>query len=297
MYVNHIRKSNLSGVEQLEDRAMLDCSGALTGDIAHEPSEWVATLPRDVLRFASLRVGEVSNGRDTVVLDNDEIVEVQGNDLSMAQVKGYLHLFADSIGTNQFIETLDIRFSPWGRGSGSTTGRFEDFISDNLDLAIEENCDGLRFSQKVQWDLPGEGGEFFTGGFLDIDENGQGTLLHSGDIAEFVESYELTSVGDVKTLTVNTHVREVQFAINEDSSLTDEFGQIWNPESTIEIIDPNAVDTILGDIDGNGTVEFKDFLILSQNFGSDAEEADLDGDGEVGFADFLLLSNNFGKSA
>ncbi len=292
MHTKRTFASNLLGAEQLEDRAMLDCSGALVGEVAHEPSELVSTWPGDVLRFASLRVGDAIGGP----LENDEIVDVQGSDLSVAQVKGYLHLFADSIGTDSFIETQDIRFSSWGNGSGSTSQQFENFITDNLDLATVEVCDGLRFANNVAWELPGEGGEFFTGGFLDLDENGQGTLLTSGDIAEFVESYEITSVGDVQTLTLNTHIREVQFTINEDSSLTDEFGQIWNAESPIEIIDPNVVDTILGDIDGNGTVEFADFLILSENFGTNAEDGDLDGNGEVGFADFLLLSNNFGKS-
>ena len=53
---------------------------------------------------------------------------------------------------------------------------------------------------------------------------------------------------------------------------------------------------ITGDVDGNGEVNFTDFLILSDNFGStDAErtDGDLDGDGQVAFADFLILSDSF----
>jgi len=53
---------------------------------------------------------------------------------------------------------------------------------------------------------------------------------------------------------------------------------------------------IAGDVDGNGEVNFADFLILSANFGNtDAErkDGDLDGDGQVAFADFLILSDNF----
>jgi len=52
-----------------------------------------------------------------------------------------------------------------------------------------------------------------------------------------------------------------------------------------------------GDITGDGSVNFSDFLILSQNFGKvDAAfaDGDLDRDGTVGFADFLLVSQNFG---
>ena len=54
-----------------------------------------------------------------------------------------------------------------------------------------------------------------------------------------------------------------------------------------------------GDLDGSGTVDFADFLILSSQFGqSEVDTAligDLDRDGAVGFADFLILSDRFGS--
>ncbi len=52
-----------------------------------------------------------------------------------------------------------------------------------------------------------------------------------------------------------------------------------------------------GDIDGNGRVEFADFLVLSTNFGQEADAAggDIDCNGSVEFADFLVLSANFGQ--
>ena len=55
-------------------------------------------------------------------------------------------------------------------------------------------------------------------------------------------------------------------------------------------------DDIAGDVDGDGEVNFADFLILSANFGNTEAaraDGDLDGDGQVAFADFLILSNNF----
>jgi hypothetical protein len=54
-----------------------------------------------------------------------------------------------------------------------------------------------------------------------------------------------------------------------------------------------------GDLDGNGAVEFADFLTLSNNFGTepvDYTKGDIDVNGAVEFADFLTLSNNFGKT-
>gem|GEM_PF-2390080 len=59
--------------------------------------------------------------------------------------------------------------------------------------------------------------------------------------------------------------------------------------------DPNTG----GDIDGNGTVEFADFLVLSNSFGQEVEghaQGDLDCNGAVEFADFLVMSANFGQA-
>ena len=61
------------------------------------------------------------------------------------------------------------------------------------------------------------------------------------------------------------------------------------------LCDPNSQ----GDLDGNGMVEFADFLVLSGNFGNAATshtEGDIDCSGTVDFADFLALSANFGQS-
>ena len=59
---------------------------------------------------------------------------------------------------------------------------------------------------------------------------------------------------------------------------------------------------IAGDVEGNGAVEFKDFLILSANFGREEAEiswrdGDFNNDQLVGFTDFLLLSKSFGELA
>lgn len=57
-------------------------------------------------------------------------------------------------------------------------------------------------------------------------------------------------------------------------------------------------DVLLGDIDIDGEVGFRDFLILAENFQSINAvyaEGDLDGNSEVNFLDFLILAENFGK--
>ena len=65
-----------------------------------------------------------------------------------------------------------------------------------------------------------------------------------------------------------------------------------------EVVDPPM--GLPGDVDGDGSVAFADFLILSANFGTMVDAGtggDLDGDGSVAFADFLILSDNFGSTA
>ena len=61
------------------------------------------------------------------------------------------------------------------------------------------------------------------------------------------------------------------------------------------LCDPNS----MGDLDGDGSVLFADFLLLSANFGQEVDshaDGDIDCNGTVDFADFLLLSANFGQS-
>ncbi len=56
------------------------------------------------------------------------------------------------------------------------------------------------------------------------------------------------------------------------------------------------------DFDGNGMVDFPDFLLLANAFGSQAGQEkyeskyDLDGDGEIGFPDFILFASAFGQT-
>ena len=60
------------------------------------------------------------------------------------------------------------------------------------------------------------------------------------------------------------------------------------------------LDSLPGDFDGNGTVDFPDFLVLVDHFGqTPATYADgnLDLENGVGFQDFVIFADSFGKSA
>lgn len=63
---------------------------------------------------------------------------------------------------------------------------------------------------------------------------------------------------------------------------------------------PELADRLLGDFDGNGVVDFADFIVLSGNYGTSPAgyaDGDINGDGQVEFEDFVILADNFGRSA
>ena len=74
------------------------------------------------------------------------------------------------------------------------------------------------------------------------------------------------------------------------------------PDGVVDLVDVDAflidvADTRPGDFNYDFRVDFKDFLILANNFGtSDAlwSDGDTDGNGTVNFTDFLRLAANFG---
>lgn len=96
-------------------------------------------------------------------------------------------------------------------------------------------------------------------------------------------------------IAVGSVVYSVQSVVVSDplAGLPDD--PIDDPISDCGDLPPEAC--LPGDADGDGSVTFGDFLVLSANFGkSNAtwEDGDFDGSTTVGFSDFLILAANFG---
>jgi hypothetical protein len=130
--------------------------------------------------------------------------------------------------------------------------------------------------------------------------DGTATLDVSGATVRIVPNGDI-QVGDefqIIDADVVTGLEEFTLLFEGDPSLWDTSllseGKIVFGEATSSC-DPNTG----GDLDGNGAVEFADFLILSANFGTDVADhtqGDIDCSGDVAFADFLVLSSNFGTT-
>ena len=84
---------------------------------------------------------------------------------------------------------------------------------------------------------------------------------------------------------------------NSDGDLTaSDLSCVRDTESRDAVLE--ALNTLAGDLDGDGAVAFADFLVLSTNFGMSGlgyHEGNVDLTGGVEFADFLLFSANFGQ--
>lgn len=68
---------------------------------------------------------------------------------------------------------------------------------------------------------------------------------------------------------------------------SDDVRRVWN----VQVTDP-------GDVNGDGSVNFGDFIVLSRAYGEVAgrQTGDLDYSGVVGFGDFVILSRNYGRT-
>ena len=69
-----------------------------------------------------------------------------------------------------------------------------------------------------------------------------------------------------------------------------------DPED-VQILQDDEGNEVLGDIDGSTVVDYDDFFIFADNFGSDTPDpaADLDQDSDVDYDDFFIFADNFGR--
>lgn len=138
------------------------------------------------------------------------------------------------------------------------------------------------------------------------DGSGQTWDVLTGDENRVVEAFLMgsTALEDGVTVTLpgawNGTAEDLELEIvttsNESLSVDVSYmGEGTGNQGVGVVCDPNTG----GDLDGNGRVEFADFLILSAGFGNQVAshaEGDIDCNGSVEFSDFLVLSANFGTS-
>lgn len=99
-----------------------------------------------------------------------------------------------------------------------------------------------------------------------------------------------TSQAGVSTVTLSV----------EDGGLDRNLETLHDNATTTRSFQVTVISSVIqGDINLDGAVDFFDFLVFSQAFGSSNAnhlQADFDNDGEVGFSDFIVLADNYGSS-
>ena len=179
------------------------------------------------------------------------------------------------------------------------------FINDQEDVLFSVR-DPTFLQQKDLHFFDGESGEVIhllteEDGFFSASEfNNRGEFILTRPAGAFIASLTETPVSDIDYDGATTGAdfdrvagairgqdAQDRFDLNRDRHLTSADLDLWITD---------LVGTRPGDADLNGKVDFRDFLILSENYESNAgwSTGDFDGSSRSDFGDFLLLSNNFG---
>lgn len=115
--------------------------------------------------------------------------------------------------------------------------------------------------------------------------------VHEALFDLYAEGFNSFDSIDGKTVTI-TEVGDC----NKDRALTAaDLSCVYNTELRDIVL--AQLESLPGDLDGNGDVSFADYLTLSNNFGGDLlgyADGNIDLQGEIDFADYLILAENFG---
>ena len=163
-----------------------------------------------------------------------------------------------------------------------------------------ENADGLgTYVRRDELDL--HVGYLGTGRASDIDGDGDLDLAAAGwDRVGWLENLDgrgqFSRMNYIFTDSNDTLSRAATSLIIDDADFDSDIDLIVGTYDGSILLFENRQ---LGDVNGDDEVNFKDFLVLSANFGRDVgaawEDGDFDANGAIDFSDFLILAQNFGK--
>lgn len=137
-----------------------------------------------------------------------------------------------------------------------------------------------------------------------IDDNGgvyDTTLsVENATVRVFIEG-ELEPGTTIELFDADSIVGTESFTLLLDDADLWDLSQLSTGSIVFQTTTSSCVTGRQGDVNGDGVVDFPDFLILSNTFGQNAADiaspnADFDCSGDIGFADFLILSDSFGMT-
>jgi|GEM_PF-1632093 len=170
------------------------------------------------------------------------------------------------------------------------------WLPDAADSLRNDPRYAVRFANEGLWD-ESTGINLITNDLV-VSDSAVGAVYSISEFVEVLDPSSLTLKGDfdlsgtldpadIDLLSSNLNNGQTEFDLNGDLIINQIDRTVW-----VE----SLANTRFGDADLNGTVEFADFLALSEGFGSPGgwSNGNFDGRDGVDFSDFLLLSDNFG---
>jgi hypothetical protein len=173
------------------------------------------------------------------------------------------------------------------------------WLPDVAETLREDVRYAVRFANDEVWDA-GTGINWLTNDFR-ISAAAEGSVHDVTQFREVADPAVLQLKGDfdrdgdldandIDRLTAGVDGSNLLFDLDRDGVVSFLDREIWVEQ---------LARTRFGDADLNGSVEFADFLLLADAFGTSGKwsDGDFDGNANIGFPDFLLLAANFGDGS
>ncbi len=167
----------------------------------------------------------------------------------------------------------------------------------SLKIANGENVAG--YQATVQFDdtalrfVSGTNGDFLPASAFFVEPKVEGNLvkLNAASLAG-----ESDGDGTLATLTFEVIAVKASTLTLSDMLLSNRAGETFLPQvENAEITEPTK---LKGDINGDGTVNIADLVLVASNLGETGQNAaDVNGDGQVNIADLVLVAGALGNSA
>ena len=221
---------------------------------------------------------------------------------------------------SNFVTDVALPLTVAGRDSTAIAVRFNPrlrgVIRDTLRIATEDTTFSIPLSGRGAQSLPRVDYDE-----LDFGTVGQGkdslqtvTVSNDGNIAQIISNVMVTGDGFALASAVelpdsalpdtlnagDTRAIRVRFAPDMAGDYQGTLRIVLAAE-TLEIGLSGTGRVSNPDFDGDGEVDFDDFILFARAFGTSSNDEqfdpryDLDGDGEVGFADFIAFAEKFGQ--
>ena len=210
-----------------------------------------------------------------------------GTALAAGTIEGDVRLWDVATGATKRIQE--------GQGQSSRVLSMA-FSQDGTILAVGSNDDTVKL-----WDLAmGTASATLEARWADcVAFAPNGTMFATGTQEKLVRLYNM-STGDI-IATFEGHNDNVTSVFFTPDGRTLASGSGDGTILLWDLLPYLGSDTPNPDFNGDGTIDFADFIQFAANFGLSAGDTgynsryDLDDDGEVGFSDFLIFAKNFGQ--